>query len=168
MDRLCTKRRLNATNNTRENGKPVGSSSSTTSAPGYGLLSPASPARFLDTLQCFQSRYQIPTLLVRASEGLGSRVGIHLPLSSSHCHVDESASVTDSLLCPTLGRLLLLLGFDLWSLRLDLSGTRERSVNFTHDGGSIGSGFRRDSFQWMAKEITSSVSLKESYSCGQG
>jgi hypothetical protein len=91
---------------------------------------------------------------------LRGRVGVHLPLASSHGDVDESAGVCDSLLRTALGRLLLLLWLDLmsqsslaasskeasiedfcpthlWCLRLDLSGTRQRSVNFTHDCGLV-------------------------------
>jgi hypothetical protein len=40
------------------------------------------------------------------------------------------AVVEDALLCPTLGRLLLFLLFDLGGLRLDLAGTSERAVNW--------------------------------------
>ena len=37
----------------------------------------------------------------------------HLSLAARHRDVDEASSVRKSLLCPSLGRLLLLLGFDL-------------------------------------------------------
>ena len=39
--------------------------------------------------------------------------------------------VDDALLCAALGRLLLLLLFDLRGLRLDLTGARKRTVNYT-------------------------------------
>lgn len=41
----------------------------------------------------------------------------------------EPAVVQDALLRTALGRFLLLLLVNLWCLRLDLTGTRERSVN---------------------------------------
>jgi len=62
-------------------------------------------------------------------------VGVHLPLSSGEGDVHESACVCDSLLRATLRGLLLLLRLNLWCLRLDLSGTSERSVNLSHDCG---------------------------------
>ena len=104
---------------------------------------------------------------------LGARVGVHLPLAAGHGDVDEAAGVEDALVGAALGRLLLLLGLDLyhsisrqhcrsvggkwccsisgledshllgvwyfvwalsylWCLRLDLSGTREGSVDLAH------------------------------------
>ena len=89
---------------------------------------------------------------------LRSRVRIHLPLAAGHGDVDEAAGVRDALLRPALGRLLLLLWFDLpqssfistslgvhlsicvvicylWSLRLDFARTGEGAVDFAHDCG---------------------------------
>ena len=60
---------------------------------------------------------------------------MYLSLSTSHGDVNETASVCDSLLRAALGGLLLLLLLDLGGLRLDLSGTCQRSVDLTHDGG---------------------------------
>jgi len=73
--------------------------------------------------------------LAKRSTALRGWVGVHLSLAAGHGDVDEAASVCDSLLRAALGRLLLLLWLDLWSLRLDLSGTCERAVHLTHVGG---------------------------------
>jgi len=64
---------------------------------------------------------------------LCSRVGVHLSLAASHGDVNKSSSVGYSLLGTSLGGLLLLLRLDLGSLRLDLSGTSEGTVNLSHD-----------------------------------
>jgi len=57
-------------------------------------------------------------------------VGVHSPLAArERGDVHESAVVENALLGTTLGGLLLLLLFDLRSLRLDFAGTGERSVN---------------------------------------
>ena len=69
------------------------------------------------------------------SNCLRSGVGVHLPLATGHGDVDEAAGVSEPLLGAALGGLLLLLGLNLGSLRLDLSGTSEGSVNLTHDCG---------------------------------
>lgn len=61
-------------------------------------------------------------------------VGVHLALAAGHDDVYEAAGVGDALLRAALGDLLLLLLLDLGSLRLDLTGTRERTVNLTHVG----------------------------------
>merc|ERR1712014_167705 len=56
---------------------------------------------------------------------LRGRVRVHLSLAAGHGDVYETAGVDDSLLRAALGGLLLLLGLDLWCLRLDLTGTRQ-------------------------------------------
>jgi len=63
---------------------------------------------------------------------LRAGVRIHLSLATSHGDVDKSTGVLHSLLGPALGLLGLLLGLNLGSLRFDLSGTSEGSVNFSH------------------------------------
>jgi len=77
-----------------------------------------------------------PSLPHRSSSSSGSclrgRVGVHLSLATGHGDVHETASVLDSLLCAALGGLLLLLRLNLGSLRLDLTGTSEGTVNLTH------------------------------------
>jgi hypothetical protein len=68
---------------------------------------------------------------------LSAGVGVHSSLSASQGNVDETAGVLEALESTTLGGLLLLLGLDLGGLRLDLSGTSERSVNFAHFDGFV-------------------------------
>ena len=68
----------------------------------------------------------------RSGIRLRGRVGVHLSLATSHGDVHETAGVRDSLLCAALGGLLLLLGLNLGSLRLDLTGTSEGTVDLTH------------------------------------
>lgn len=63
---------------------------------------------------------------------LSSGVRVHLALATSQGDVDETASVSESLLRTALGSLLLLLLLDLRGLRLDLSGTSQTSVNLSH------------------------------------
>jgi hypothetical protein len=46
---------------------------------------------------------------------LGSGVGVHLPLATSHGNVDETAGVLEALQSTALGLLLLLLLLDLYS-----------------------------------------------------
>lgn len=61
----------------------------------------------------------------------------HLPLATStDGNVNESSDELSPLLCSALGRLLLLLGLDLGSLRLDLTRSREGTVDLTHVGMS--------------------------------
>jgi len=95
-----------------------------------------------NSIVSFNSTTAVSTLLIllahiSANANLGGRVGVHLPLSTSHRDVHESSSVCYSLLRAALGGLLLLLRLNLWCLRLDLSSTSERSVHFTHDYGSL-------------------------------
>jgi hypothetical protein len=52
---------------------------------------------------------------------LSAGVGVHLALAAGQRDVDETASVSESLLRTALGSLLLLLLLDLGGLRLDLS-----------------------------------------------
>ena len=61
-------------------------------------------------------------------------VGVHLALATGHGNVDETAGVKNTLVGATLRVLLLLLGLDLRSGSLDLTGTGERAVNLTHVG----------------------------------
>lgn len=61
-------------------------------------------------------------------------VGVHLALATGHGDVDETAGVQDTLVGAALGSLLLLLGLNLRSGSLDLTGTGERAVNLTHVG----------------------------------
>ena len=56
----------------------------------------------------------------------------YLSLATGHGDVHETAGVSDSLLRAALWSLLLLLLLNLWSLRLDLSGTSEGTVNLSH------------------------------------
>lgn len=66
---------------------------------------------------------------------LRGRVGVHLALAAGHDDVHEAAGVCETLLRAALRDLLLLLLLDLGGLRLDLTGTRERTVDLTHVGG---------------------------------
>lgn len=65
--------------------------------------------------------------------GLGGSAGtrVRSSLSVGQSDIDETLGVQESLSSTALGLLLLLLLFNLRSLRLDLSGTSERSVNFS-------------------------------------
>jgi len=76
----------------------------------------------------------LPAIVLRLCSG----VGVHLPLASGEGDVNESASVLYSLLRTALRGLLLLLRLNLWCLRLDLSGTCERTVDLSHDCGLDG------------------------------
>jgi hypothetical protein len=74
----------------------------------------------------------IPQILSFLTNRLRAGVGVHLSLATGEGNVDESTGVLEALESTALGDLGLLLLLDLGSLRLDLAGTGERSVNFTH------------------------------------
>ena len=63
---------------------------------------------------------------------VGVAVGSELPSSHSGDNVDVAAVVLHALLGAATGLLLLLSSLDLGGLALHLSGTCERSVNFSH------------------------------------
>jgi len=60
-------------------------------------------------------------------------IRVHSPFHSRDSRdIDESVVVELAFLSTASRRFLLLLLFNLWCLRLDLAGTRKRSVNFPH------------------------------------
>merc|ERR1712093_840418 len=95
------------------------------------LSSPSSSFRPFQSKDKKTKATPYPTLIVELAVYVVA--GVHLPLATSEGNVHETAGVCDSLLRAALGGLLLLLWLNLWSLRLDLSGTSEGSVDLSHD-----------------------------------